>query len=93
MGLYPLQNEDHTATWPRIVGQLDHLAYALQGNILSGPCVVPAIEQAILNTPGDVPEKLVQEVIDRLQEHGTCEVEESELVHEDVHFRLPAEIG
>lgn len=51
------------------------------------------VETIVLTSGASVPEKLVQEVIDRLREHRTCELEESELVHEDVHFRLPAEIG
>jgi hypothetical protein len=42
-----------------VVGQQGTLVYAIQGNILAGNCVVPAIEQAILNTPGDVPGKLM----------------------------------
>lgn len=33
--------------------------YAVQGNILAGGCVVPAIVEALLQTPGDVPAKLM----------------------------------
>ena len=51
------------------------------------------IETIVLTSGASVPEKLVQEVIDRLRAHGPCRVEESDLVYEDVHFRLPAEIG
>ena len=51
------------------------------------------VETIVLTSGASVPEKLVQEVIARLREYGTCEVEECEFVHEDVHFRLPAEIG
>jgi uncharacterized Ntn-hydrolase superfamily protein len=42
-----------------VTGSQGTMVYAIQGNILAGSCVVPAIEQAILNTPGDVPEKLM----------------------------------
>ncbi len=42
-----------------VVGQQGTLVYAIQGNILAGSCVVPAIEQAVLNTPGDIPAKLM----------------------------------
>jgi len=35
------------------------LSYAIQGNILTGACVVNDIELAILNTPGDIPDKLM----------------------------------
>jgi len=50
--------------------------------------------KTILVTSGaSVPERLVQEVIAYLQALGPCEVSEFELVHEDVHFRLPAAIA
>jgi hypothetical protein len=42
-----------------VVGQQGTMVYAIQGNILAGSCVVPAIEQAILNTQGDIPTKLM----------------------------------
>jgi hypothetical protein len=42
-----------------VVGTQGTMVYAIQGNILAGACVVPAIEQAILNTSGDVPAKLM----------------------------------
>ncbi len=42
-----------------VTGQQGSMVYAIQGNILAGSCVVPAIEQALLNTPGDVPAKLM----------------------------------
>ena len=42
-----------------VTGTAGTLVYAIQGNILSGSCVVPAIEQAILTTVGDIPEKLM----------------------------------
>jgi hypothetical protein len=42
-----------------VVGSDGTLVYAIQGNILAGDCVVPAIEQALLSTPGDIPAKLM----------------------------------
>jgi uncharacterized Ntn-hydrolase superfamily protein len=42
-----------------VVGSDGTLVYAIQGNILAGGCVVPAIEQALLSTPGDIPAKLM----------------------------------
>ncbi len=42
-----------------VIGQQGTMVYAIQGNILAGSCVVPAIEQAVLNTPGDIPAKLM----------------------------------
>jgi hypothetical protein len=42
-----------------VVGTDGTLVYAIQGNILAGDCVVPAIELALLNTAGDIPAKLM----------------------------------
>ena len=42
-----------------VVGTAGTLVYAIQGNILAGDCVVPAIEGAILNTAGDIPVRLM----------------------------------
>jgi 4-hydroxy-3-methylbut-2-enyl diphosphate reductase len=50
-------------------------------------------ETVLITSGASVPDDLVQEVIDYLKHTGPCEVEEIELVHEDVHFRLPASIG
>jgi hypothetical protein len=35
------------------------MVYAIQGNILAGDCVVAAIEQAVVNTDGDIPARLM----------------------------------
>lgn len=51
------------------------------------------VDTVLLTSGASVPDKLVLEVIDRLSELGPCEVDERELVHEDVHFRPPAEIA
>lgn len=49
-----------TSQWAGgVVGTQDTMVYAIQGNILAGACVVPAIEHAIRNTAGDVPAKLM----------------------------------
>jgi len=42
-----------------VIGSQGTMVYAIQGNILAGDCVVPAIEEAIRNTPGDVPARLM----------------------------------
>ncbi|MFH1748780.1 MAG: DUF1028 domain-containing protein [Planctomycetota bacterium] len=42
-----------------VIGNQGSMVYAIQGNILVGDCVVAAIEDAVLNTPGDVPAKLM----------------------------------
>lgn len=51
------------------------------------------VETILITSGASVPERLVQEVIDTIGQRGACEVEEAELVHEDVHFRLPAAIS
>ena len=49
-----------TSAWAGgVTGTSGTFAYAIQGNILTGDCVVPAIEQAVLDTPGDIPAKLM----------------------------------
>ena len=40
-------------------GRVGDLVYAVQGNILTGPNVVDDAVDAIINTPGDIPEKLM----------------------------------
>jgi hypothetical protein len=40
-------------------GQVGSLVYAIQGNVLAGDAVLNAAEQALLLTPGDLPEKLM----------------------------------
>ena len=41
-------------------GQTGNIAYAIQGNILTGPCVVQAAVVAAINEPGDLPQKLMK---------------------------------
>jgi len=42
-----------------VVGQTGNLRYAIQGNVLTGQPVVTAAEQALITTPGDLPDKLM----------------------------------
>jgi hypothetical protein len=42
-----------------VTGSSGSLHYAIQGNILTGQPVIDAAEQAVVTTPGDVPEKLM----------------------------------
>jgi uncharacterized Ntn-hydrolase superfamily protein len=42
-----------------LIGSDGTMVYAIQGNVLAGECVISAIEQAILTTPGDMAEKLM----------------------------------
>jgi hypothetical protein len=49
-----------TSAWAGgLVGSQGTMVYAIQGNVLAGGCVVPAIEQALRNTSGDIPAKLM----------------------------------
>ncbi|MGQ0629047.1 MAG: FG-GAP-like repeat-containing protein [Phycisphaerales bacterium] len=40
-------------------GRIGDLAYAIQGNVITGPCVVQAAVNAAVNTPGDLSTKLM----------------------------------
>jgi Family of unknown function (DUF1028)/Invasin, domain 3/FG-GAP-like repeat len=42
------------------LGQTGTIAYAIQGNILTGQCVVDAAVLAAINEPGDLPQKLMK---------------------------------
>ena len=42
-----------------VVGSSGSMVYAIQGNILVGDCVVAAIEDALVNTDGDIPARLM----------------------------------
>ncbi len=42
------------------LGQIGTVAYAIQGNILTGPCVVDAAVLAAINEPGDLPQKMMK---------------------------------
>jgi uncharacterized Ntn-hydrolase superfamily protein len=42
-----------------VTGQTGNLRYAIQGNVLTGQPVVTAAEQALINTPGTLPDKLM----------------------------------
>ncbi|HPO15915.1 MAG TPA: 4-hydroxy-3-methylbut-2-enyl diphosphate reductase [Candidatus Hydrogenedentes bacterium] len=51
------------------------------------------VNTLLLTSGASVPEKHVQGVLAFLNSLASCAVEEYELVHEDVHFRLPRNIG
>ncbi len=42
-----------------VIGSDGTMVYAIQGGVLAGACVIPAIEQAVLETDGDVAAKLM----------------------------------
>lgn len=51
------------------------------------------VETVLVTSGASVPDNLVEAVIARLNEIEPCEVQESSLVEENVHFRLPANIS
>ncbi|MGE3174915.1 MAG: DUF1028 domain-containing protein [Planctomycetota bacterium] len=57
-----------------VTGQVGTIAYAVQGNVLTGPAVVTAAEQALRTTPGDLAEKLMaaMEVARQFGGDGRC---------------------
>ena len=52
-----------------VIGQSGTLHYAIQGNILTGAPVVTMAEQALVNTPGALSEKLMAAIA---AEAGGC---------------------
>lgn len=42
-----------------LTGQVGTIVYSIQGNVLTGPCVLPPVQQAMISTPGGLPEKLM----------------------------------
>ncbi|MFM1872555.1 MAG: hypothetical protein RL398_1977 [Planctomycetota bacterium] len=57
-----------------VTGQTGSLLYAIQGNVLTGSPVVTAAEQAILNTPGSMADKLMvaMEAAGQMGGDGRC---------------------
>ena len=51
------------------------------------------VESVLITAGASAPELLVQGVVDYLKERGAEEVEESEIMAENVHFKLPASIA
>lgn len=51
------------------------------------------VESILLTAGASAPEMLVQGVIDYFRQRGPLEVSESEIMMEDVHFKLPAELA
>lgn len=51
---------DNAGEWAGgVVGRVGSLAYSIQGNVLTGEPVVQMAEDAVINTPGDLPAKLM----------------------------------
>lgn len=76
-----------------IAAEYDKPSYLINSAGAIEDAWLEGVEIVLITSGASVPERLVQDVINRIKEHGPCEVEEAELVHEDVHFRLPATIA
>lgn len=83
-------NSNRLADICRAKGKPAHLissAAAIQESWLEG------VETILLTAGASAPERLVQGVIEYLRSRGPVDVEESEIVQEGVHFKLPAAIA
>lgn len=76
-----------------IAAEYDRPSYLISDASLIDNQWIKGIETVLVTSGASVPERLVQEVVQRLKEIEPCEVEEAELVQENVHFRLPATIS
>ena len=68
-------------------------SYLISDNAMIQEAWFDGVETVLITSGASVPESLVREVVDYVSARGTCTVEERELVHEDIHFRLPAAIA
>ncbi|MCG3126004.1 MAG: hypothetical protein CHACPFDD_00832 [Phycisphaerae bacterium] len=61
-----------------LTGQIGDLVYSIQGNVITGQPVLDMAEAAILNTPGDIPEKLMaaMEAARSMGGDGRCSCDE-----------------
>jgi 4-hydroxy-3-methylbut-2-enyl diphosphate reductase len=76
-----------------ISSEMGKPAYLISSASAIEPQWLEGVGTVLLTSGASVPEKLVQGVIEFLNEREPCEVEEYELVEESVHFRLPAAIA
>lgn len=63
-----------------VTGKIGTIVYAIQGNVLTGQPVIDAAEQAVLNTPGDLAEKVMaaMEAAHRMGGDGRCSCSETD---------------
>lgn len=59
-GRYLVHTGDTNGAWAgHLTGQIGDMIYTVQGNVLAGEAVITAAEDAILNTPGDMSQKVM----------------------------------
>jgi 4-hydroxy-3-methylbut-2-en-1-yl diphosphate reductase len=68
-------------------------SYLISKAAMIQPEWLEGVECILLTSGASAPETLVQGVIDYLRQLGPVDVEETELIPEDVHFKLPAELA
>ncbi len=68
-------------------------AYLISSADMIQEAWLDGVDSILLTSGASAPERLVQGVIEYFRSRGACDVEESEAVLEDVHFKLPAAIA
>lgn len=68
-------------------------AYLISSADMIQEAWLDGVDSILLTSGASAPERLVQGVIEYFKSRGVCDVEESEAVLEDVHFKLPAAIA
>ncbi len=59
-GRYLVHTGDTNGPWAgHLTGQVGDMIYTIQGNVLAGQAVIDEAEQALLNTPGDMSQKVM----------------------------------
>ncbi|NQU47839.1 MAG: DUF1028 domain-containing protein [Planctomycetes bacterium] len=59
-GRYLVHTGDTNGSWAgHLTGQLGDMVYTIQGNVLAGEAVITEAELALLNTPGDMSQKVM----------------------------------
>lgn len=76
-----------------IAKEYDKPSYLISNASQIEPAWLENIGTVLITSGASVPEILVQQVIQRIQEVEPSEVETAELVEEHVHFRLPSTIS
>lgn len=68
-------------------------AYLISSAGMVDEAWLEGVESILLTSGASAPERLVQGVIDFFKQRGPCDVEETAIIEEDVHFKLPAVIA
>ncbi len=86
------QNSSNSKRLAEIAASLGPAAHLIDGVGELDPDWFDGVETVLITAGASAPEKVVQEVVDHLQERYDAQVEESVVREEDVHFKLPREL-